>query len=70
MSVSETKIKSKKHLPVKRFLTPEDFKQWRQIAIGIGFSEIASGPFVRSSYHAKELYQALGPLILKRNAEV
>jgi len=61
---------SKAHLPVKRFVTPEEFEQWRQIALEIGFSEVASGPFVRSSYHAKELYQAVGPLILKRNAEV
>jgi lipoic acid synthetase len=61
---------SKAHLPVKRFVTPEEFEQWRQIAIEIGFSEVASGPFVRSSYHAKELYQAVGPLILKHNAEV
>jgi lipoic acid synthetase len=61
---------SKAHLPVKRFVTPEEFEQWRQIAIEIGFSEVASGPFVRSSYHAKELYQSVGQLILKRNAEV
>ena len=61
---------SKAHLPVKRFVTPEEFEQWRQIAIEIGFSEVASGPFVRSSYHANELYQAVGPLILKRKAEV
>jgi lipoic acid synthetase len=61
---------SKAHLPVKRFVTPEEFEQWRQIALEIGFSEVASGPFVRSSYHAKELYQAVGQLILKRNAEV
>ena len=61
---------SKAHLPVKRFVPPEEFEKWRQIAIEMGFSEVASGPFVRSSYHAKELYQAVGPLILKRNAEV
>ena len=61
---------SKAHLPVKRFVTPEEFEQWRQLAIEIGFSEVASGPFVRSSYHAKELYQAADLLILKRNAEV
>ena len=61
---------SKAHLPVERFVPPEEFEQWRQIAIEIGFSEVASGPFVRSSYHAKELYQTVGPLILKRNTEV
>jgi lipoic acid synthetase len=58
---------SKAHLAVRRFVTPEEFEQWRQIAIKIGFSEVASGPFVRSSYHAKELYQAVDQLILKRN---
>jgi lipoic acid synthetase len=55
---------SKAHLPVKRFVTPEEFEQWRQVAIEMGFAEVASGPFVRSSYHAKELYQAVGPLII------
>ncbi len=59
---------SKAHLPVKRFVPPEEFEQWRQIAIKMGFSEVASGPFVRSSYHAKELYQAVGPIILKHNS--
>ena len=58
---------SKTHLPVKRFIPPEEFEQWRQIAIETGFAQVASGPFVRSSYHAKELYQAVGPLILKRH---
>ncbi len=49
---------TKWHLPVERFVTPEEFDQWKQIASDIGFSEVASGPFVRSSYHARELYQA------------
>lgn len=59
---------SKAHLPVKRFVPPEEFEQWRQIAKEMGFSQVASGPFVRSSYHAKELYQAVGPIVLKRNS--
>lgn len=50
---------SKAHLPVKRFVPPEEFEQWRKIAIKMGFSEVASGPFVRSSYHAKDLYRAV-----------
>ena len=48
---------SKNHLPVERFIPPEEFDEWRKKAIKIGFTEVASGPFVRSSYHAKELYQ-------------
>ena len=48
---------TKDHLPVERFISPEEFDDWRKKAIKIGFTEVASGPFVRSSYHAKELYQ-------------
>lgn len=50
---------SKRHLPVERFITPDEFDRWRTEALEIGFAEVVSGPFVRSSYHAKELYQAL-----------
>jgi len=48
---------SKNHLPVERYIPPDEFEAWRKTAIKIGFTEVASGPFVRSSYHAKELYQ-------------
>lgn len=48
---------SKDHLPVDRFIPPEAFLRWKQIAEKIGFERIASGPFVRSSYHAKDLYR-------------
>lgn len=44
------------HLPVERFITPEEFAGWKAIALEMGFSQVASGPFVRSSYHAKDLY--------------
>ena len=50
---------SKNHLPVERFIPPEEFEAWRKEAIKIGFTEVASGPFVRSSYHAKDLYQEI-----------
>ena len=49
---------TKDHLPVERFIHPEEFDRWKEIALEKGFSEVASGPFVRSSYHAKELYEA------------
>lgn len=48
---------SKKHLPVVRFLHPEEFEKWRQMALDMGFTGVASGPFVRSSYQAKQLYE-------------
>ena len=44
------------HLPVKRYVPPEEFDQWRDEALQMGFQEVASGPLVRSSYQARELY--------------
>jgi lipoic acid synthetase len=55
---------SKAHLPVKRFVSPAEFEDWKHTALEMGFSEVASGPFVRSSYHARELYEAMGSIIL------
>jgi len=46
---------SSDHLPVERFIPPDEFDAWRREALAMGFSQVASGPFVRSSYHAKEL---------------
>jgi lipoic acid synthetase len=43
---------SRDHLPVKRFVTPEEFEQLAAEAESMGFSNVASGPMVRSSYHA------------------
>jgi lipoic acid synthetase len=43
---------SKHHLPVKRFVTPEEFKAFEKAAQDMGFSNAACGPMVRSSYHA------------------
>ncbi|RJQ50167.1 MAG: lipoyl synthase [Desulfobacteraceae bacterium] len=47
---------SREHLPVRRFVPPEEFDRWKQKALAMGFQHVASGPLVRSSYHAKELY--------------
>lgn len=40
------------HLAVERYWTPDEFKQLEQAAYALGFSHVASGPMVRSSYHA------------------
>jgi len=50
---------SRDHLAVERFVPPEEFVEWREVALEMGFREVASGPFVRSSYRAGELYEAL-----------
>jgi lipoic acid synthetase len=43
-----------KHLPVAEFVSPEKFAQYGEHARGLGFVHVASGPMVRSSYHADE----------------
>ena len=45
---------SKHHLPVARFVTPEEFERLRVLGESLGFSHVASGPLVRSSYHADQ----------------
>lgn len=47
------------HLPVERILSPEEFQEWKEIALEMGFKEVVSGPWVRSSYRAKELFEGL-----------
>lgn len=48
---------SKEHLPVKRFLPPEEFAELESEALALGFAGVASAPFVRSSYQAEKLYR-------------
>ncbi|HHJ18968.1 MAG TPA: lipoyl synthase [Gammaproteobacteria bacterium] len=43
---------SRHHLPVDRFVTPEEFDRLAEVARELGFKRVASGPMVRSSYHA------------------
>jgi lipoic acid synthetase len=43
------------HLPVVRYVTPAEFEAWERHARALGFREVASGPLVRSSYHAERL---------------
>jgi len=43
-----------RHLPVREFVPPERFAHWAEIARRLGFTHVASGPLVRSSYHADD----------------
>ena len=47
-------------LPVVEFVTPERFAQYKVVAEGMGFMHVASGPMVRSSYHAEEFNASQG----------
>lgn len=45
---------SKKHLPVKDFISPEQFKKYEEYGLELGFRHVESGPLVRSSYKAQK----------------
>jgi lipoyl synthase len=49
---------TQKHLPVHRYVKPEEFDSWRETALQMGFAQVASGPFVRSSYQAENLFRS------------
>lgn len=50
---------SKKHLPIERYYTLEEFEDLEKFGLQIGFQWVESGPLVRSSYHAAEQVRAL-----------
>ncbi len=43
-----------KRLPVERYVTPEEFAEWKKIGEAMGFKHVESSPLTRSSYHARE----------------
>ncbi len=45
---------TREHLPIDRWISPEQFARFKQIGLEMGFSVVESGPLVRSSYHADE----------------
>jgi lipoic acid synthetase len=50
---------SRKHLPIVRYYTPEEFDELKRFGMEIGFKWVESGPLVRSSYHAAEQVRSL-----------
>jgi lipoic acid synthetase len=50
---------SPKHLAVVDYITPGEFSELGELAKQMGFKQVASGPFVRSSYHARDMAEAL-----------
>jgi lipoic acid synthetase len=52
---------SRHHLAVEEYVHPDQFAEYKELALEMGFSQVASGPMVRSSYHAD--LQAQGELV-------
>jgi lipoic acid synthetase len=57
LTVGQYLAPSDAHLPVARFVPPQQFEAWEAMAREMGFAAAACGPFVRSSYHAKEVFE-------------
>ena len=49
---------STNHIPEVRFVPPQEFEKWARTARSLGFTEVAAGPLVRSSYRAAEMFDA------------
>ena len=47
-----------KRLPVERYVTPEEFAEWKKIGLSLGFKHVESSPLTRSSYHARQQSEA------------
>jgi lipoic acid synthetase len=43
---------------VARYISPEEFEGYKKIGEEMGFKSVASGPFVRSSFHASQMFEA------------
>jgi len=50
---------SENHLPIDRYVSPEEFGAWKELGERMGFLHVESGPLVRSSYHAREQVEEL-----------
>jgi lipoyl synthase len=52
-----------KHIPLERWVTPDEFEHWKTFGLEIGFGVIESAPLVRSSYHAEEQSDRYAPQV-------
>ncbi|MDJ0770798.1 MAG: lipoyl synthase [Ilumatobacter sp.] len=50
------------HLPVARWVEPHEFARWKQIGESLGIGHVEAGPLTRSSYHAKQAAEQVGPV--------
>ena len=57
LTIGQYLAPSVRHYPVQRYPEPAEYETWKQEALALGFKAVASGPLVRSSYHAGALYK-------------
>ena len=54
MTIGQYLQPSRKHYPVAEYVTPQQFEEYKRTGLAKGFSQVESGPLVRSSYHAEK----------------
>lgn len=57
LTIGQYLAPSTAHVPVARFVEPAEFDRWRDDGHAMGFAAVAAGPFVRSSYHAEDVFR-------------
>ena len=57
---------TRKHLPIRKYYTPEEFRRIHELGMQAGFAHVESGPLVRSSYHAGRATEAVEALLAAR----
>jgi lipoic acid synthetase len=57
LTIGQYLAPSSEHVPIARFVEPDEFDAMRTEALEMGFSAVAAGPFVRSSYRAEEVFK-------------
>ena len=50
---------SPQHVPIERFVHPDEFKELEQIGLEMGFLAVSAGPLMRSSYNASHTYKSI-----------
>ncbi len=56
LTIGQYLMPTRKHLPVEKYYTPDEFNHFKEIGLKMGFKYVASGPLVRSSYRAGEVF--------------
>ena len=59
MTIGQYLQPSHRHYPVAEYVTPDQFKRYKEIGLRKGFEQVESGPLVRSSYHAEQSFHQL-----------
>jgi lipoic acid synthetase len=58
LTIGQYLAPSRDHIPVDRFVPPEEFEKWAETAYTVGFKGVSAGPLVRSSYRAEEVFNS------------